>query len=334
MHITVTGATGHIGNNMIRHLVQDGFEVRAVYRNRDKSWIFDSLSLEHCTGDILDAEFVKEAFHNTDAVIHLAGIISIEGDPDGMVHKTNTIGVMNVVNACQFQKVKKLIHFSSIHAFKLDIQVGGIIDESMPSADNTCMAYDHSKAAGEAFVIEAIRNGLDAYILHPTGVIGPHDYFNALSGIFLKKLFSGTLPALLNGGFDWVDVRDVCIATGHILKLDENNTANIISRRYILSGHFATLKDIATRCSSISIKRKPRMVFSKSLAKFGLPFIKMWAKISGSAPIYTLESINTLMDHEVHFSHHKALLELDYHPRTLDETLQDCYQWYKENGMI
>ncbi|MBK6700095.1 MAG: hypothetical protein IPG55_09400 [Saprospiraceae bacterium] len=60
----------------------------------------------------------------------------------------------------------------------------------------------------------------------------------------------------------------------------------------------------------------------------------MWAKISGSAPIYTLESINTLMDHEVHFSHQKALLELDYHPRSLNETLQDCYQWYNENGMI
>ena len=116
-----------------------------------------------------------------------------------------------------------------------------------------------------------------------------------------------------------MDVRDICIATGHILKLDENKTTNILSRRYILSGHFATLADIATRCSKISIKRKPRLVFSKSLAKFGLPFIKVWAKISGSAPIYTLESINTLMDHEVHFSHQKALLELDYHPRSLNQ---------------
>ena len=159
-------------------------------------------------------------------------------------------------------------------------------------------------------------------------------YFNSFSGILLKNLFSGSLPALLKGGFDWVDVRDVCEATIRIVRLQENKSVNNLNRRFIISGHWATIKDLAIMCSKISNKKMPSVVFSKSIAKLGLPFIKIWAMMSGSAPIYTKESIDTLMDKATLFSHVKAYTEIDYQPRSLNETLQDSYHWYLDNRLI
>ncbi|NOT37538.1 MAG: NAD-dependent epimerase/dehydratase family protein [Saprospiraceae bacterium] len=328
MHITVTGATGLIGNNLVRQLLLKNYKVRVLYKTVSKDFIFDNMSVEKCAGDILDSNFVEKSIEGTDIVIHLAAIISIDGDPTGMVLKTNTIGVENVVKACFKHKVKKLIHFSSIHAFKLN-NIVTHIDESHESADESCMAYDQSKAKGEQIIIKAIRNGLDAYILHPTGVLGPHDYFNSLSGILLNNLYKGNLPALIKGGFDWVDVRDVCNAVIQLIRIEQYHNTDTLKRRFILSGHWSTIEEIAKICSEISGIRKPFLLVSKSMAKMGLPLIKIWSTFTGSSPLYTMESINTLLDNPVLFDHSQATNKLNYHPRSLRDTLADTYDWFK-----
>ncbi|MEP7197049.1 MAG: NAD-dependent epimerase/dehydratase family protein [Saprospiraceae bacterium] len=332
MHITVTGATGHIGNNLVRQLLEKDYKVRVMYKSIEKSFVFDDLKVEKYVGDILDYNYVQEAIQGTDVVIHLAAIISIDGDPTGLVHKTNTLGVEHVVKACFKHHVSKLIHFSSIHAIKLS-DANGIIDENLDSADASCMAYDQSKVKGEEIIIEAIQKGLNAYIILPTGVIGIHDYFYSLSGIMLNKLFSGKLPALIKGGFNWLDVQDLCTTTIQIIKLESNSCRSYLERRFIISGHWASLEELARLCSQISGKKAPSIIISKSVAKLGLPFIKIWTLITGSSQLYTLESINTLLDNPIVFSHDKATKELNYYPRPLKETLKKIFQWQKEHAI-
>ncbi|MBK6354236.1 MAG: NAD-dependent epimerase/dehydratase family protein [Saprospiraceae bacterium] len=119
MHITVTGATGHIGNNLVRLLCSQGHQVRAAFRTTEKSIVLEGLPVEQIVGDILVPEFCNRICKDTEVVVHTAALISIDGDPHGLVHKTNTIGVANIVNSCLKKDVRKLIHLSSIHAFDL-----------------------------------------------------------------------------------------------------------------------------------------------------------------------------------------------------------------------
>ena len=100
--------------------------------------------------------------------------------------------------------------------------------------------YGLSKVAGEKELLNGIESGLDAIIISPTAIIGPHDYKPSHFGQALLRLANGELPALVGGGFDWVDVRDV--VQGAISAEGRARTGT----KYILSGHWVSLRDLAT----------------------------------------------------------------------------------------
>ncbi|MCB0571704.1 MAG: NAD-dependent epimerase/dehydratase family protein [Phaeodactylibacter sp.] len=325
--IAITGASGHIGANMVRALLKQGFEARALYHTSGKTQALEELPVERRAVDVLDINTLREAFRGVDAVIHLAAIISVNGDPDGRVMRTNTEGPRNVVQACLDCSVRKLIHFSSIHAFRYTA-ADPIVTEAHPPAGPGNFAYDRSKAAGEREVLEGVSRGLDAVILNPTGVIGPYDFGSSHSGQMLKSLMKGTLPALAKGGFDWVDARD--IADAAVAALQKGRAGE----RYILSGQWASLRELATLCHRYSGRRPPLLELPLWTALLGLPFLKAFGRITGSLPLYTYESITVLKHSNRNCSNEKARRELGYKPRPLEETIRDIYDWYKVRGMV
>lgn len=324
MKIAVTGVTGHIGINMVHALIKQGYQLNIIYRNPEKIKILDGLALKKKQGDILNTPFLINAFAGMDAVVHLAGVISIDGEPDGSVMKTNVEGTRSVVSACLKNKIKKLVHFSSVHALKYN-HLSPVVNENSPYADSQSFSYDYSKALGELEIIKGIEQGLDAYILNPTGVIGPHDYFNARTGELFIKLFTGKMPALIYGGFDWVDVRDVINAAIFIL---ENGAP---SRRYLLAGNFAEFKKVASLCEEISGVRSPRFILPIGLASLGLPFIKMAQLFSKQTPLYTAESLAIIKNANRNYSSELAKKELNYQVRPLKNSIQDIYDWWKNS---
>lgn len=104
MKIGITGASGHVGNVLCRNLIASGFSVKALY-NSDKKAL-ENLDVTLVKGSVLDGDLLHEFVENCDVVIHCAAIISIHGDPDGRVFKTNTEGPKNVLTACIAQGVK------------------------------------------------------------------------------------------------------------------------------------------------------------------------------------------------------------------------------------
>ncbi|MBK8403264.1 MAG: NAD-dependent epimerase/dehydratase family protein [Saprospiraceae bacterium] len=313
MHITVTGATGHIGNNLVRLLCTQGHQVRAAFRTTEKSFVLEGLPVEQIVGDILVPDFCNRICKDTEVVVHTAALISIDGDPHGLVHKTNTIGVANIVNSCLKKDVRKLIHLSSIHAFDLAAS-GPLVKELSPSATPHGMAYDYSKVRGD----EEARRGLVGRIgcLCHTSYSGhwSNDYFNSYSGVFLRKLFTGKLPALIRGGFDWVDVRDVVQGISTIIQLSSNREQTLNARRYIFSGAWASVEEIAEMCAEISDRKKYYPVFSKQVARIGLPFIRGYAALSGNKSTLYPESIDTLLHPPIQISKSKGFRKLIFMP--------------------
>jgi dihydroflavonol-4-reductase len=324
MRIVVTGATGHVGCNLVRALVNQGHRVRALIHNATLG--IEGLDIETVHGDVLDFDSLVRAFDSAETVYHLAGCISLSPADRPLLEAVNVQGVRNVVEACRRSGVRRLVHFSSIHAIK-DVSEQ-VVDESCDLVDSSqAPPYDRSKAAGEREVLKGIEKGLDAIIISPTGVIGPHDYRPSHFGQALLYMAQGKLPALLEGGFNWVDVRDVVAATIQAEKQAPSGT------KYLLSGHWVPVAEVGAMVAKITGVPAPGFVCPAWLALCGAPFLGIFDRLRGRQPLYTAMSIKSLQYHR-HVSHEKATRELGYQPRPFRETLADTLQWFREAGML
>jgi len=252
MKTVVTGATGHIGANLIPALLERGRQVRAVIHRTKPA--FDDPNLEVVTGDIGDVDSLCRAFDGADVVYHLAAAISLSKKDWPLVEKVNVAGTRNVVEACLRSGVRRLVAFSSIHAISDEAEVEQI-NESCVLNDSGCPhAYDRSKASAEREMLRGRERGLDTIIISPTGVIGPYDYAPSFMGQALIMMAESRLPALVTGGFNWVDVRDV--VAGAIAAEEKS----ISGQKYLLSGHWVSMAAIALSVSKIAGSKVPSFI--------------------------------------------------------------------------
>ena len=172
----VTGATGHIGNVLVRLFNERGERVRAMIMPGEDPAPLNGLDVEIVEADVLDYQSLLKAFDDIDVVYHLAGIISILPGKDHMVQAVNVIGTRNVIQAARSCGVRRLVYTSSIHALKR-VPEGILIDETVPfDIEHAISSYDSSKASASLAVLNAVQDGMDAVIVCPTGVIGPYDF--------------------------------------------------------------------------------------------------------------------------------------------------------------
>lgn len=325
MKIAVTGASGHVGTSLIPALLTAGHEVSVLYYRDDRS--FHDLPVQRVKGSVLDTAALSQLIKGAEIVIHLAAEISIGSDGNERVYTTNTEGPRNVCRLCLEHKVRRLIHFSSIHAFSA-LPFEGVLDESRTLVDQRAHTYDYSKASGEQIVRSFIAQGLDAVILNPTSVIGPGDYKPSLMGTVFLQLYKRQLPALVHGGYDFVDVRDVARAA--IQAIDKGRCGE----KYLIGGTWMSIVDLAKLVHEVSGVKPPRFTAPFWLAQLGVPFLGIWAKVNHKRPIYTSTSLDILKNAHRNICHAKAERELGFNARPLPETVRDLYSWFREQRYI
>jgi dihydroflavonol-4-reductase len=328
MAIVVTGASGHIGGNLVRTLVERGERVRAVVHRDDRA--LRGLDVERVSADVTDAAAVRNACKGASLIYHLAAYISIDGGHGGAVERVNVGGTANVAEAALAEGVR-MVHVSSIHAMQQEPKHAPL-DETrarVPWGDRRWPAYDQTKAEGERVVRRAIERGLDATILHPTGVIGPHDYAPSRLGLVFLQLYRRTLPSLIDGGFDWVDVRDVV----HALIAASDPAKARCNESYLLTGAWKSVAEIAATASSITGVAPPRLATPMWLAQVGAPFMTAWARVTGAEPLYTHESLEALQSNRDMRSE-KAKSELGFAPRPFERSVYETYLWHRDVGNL
>lgn len=314
-----------MGGNLVRALIEKGHRVRVLVRKDTRA--VDGLDVEKVRGDLFDKDSLMEVLSDIDLMYHLAARISIAGEAYEDVHRVNVEGTRSVVEACLESRVGRLLHFSSIHAI-CQYPKDEVIDETNPPADEgKCQVYDRTKALGERVVREGIERGLDAVIVNPTAILGPHDYKPSHMGQVLLDLFTGRFPALVEGGYNWVDVRDV--VRGAMSAAEKGRKGE----RYILSGHYLSLREMGEATEEVSGTKMPFFVTPYRLALVGAPFVTFYNKIRGKKPLYTVESLRNLQWNK-NMSCEKSERELGYMRRPIRETIADTYQWFKEEEKI
>ena len=270
---------------------------------------------------------MRRAFAGVDVVYHLAALISIAGDPDGRVRATNVDGVRNVATAALEAGVRRFVHCSSVHAFDLE-RPGVITETSARAVDPHLPAYDRSKAAGEVELRKVVDQGLDAVITNPSGVLGPNDFAPSRMGAVFLALARRRLPALVAGGFDWVDARDV--ATGMMAAEAKGRTGE----NYLL-GRSPTL-DRRPGHARRAVHRRPvaaRVGADVAGPRRPHPAGLWWSRWRGTQPLFTPESLHALLTDPT-VSSAKAARELGHEPRATEDTVRDVYAWFRETGIL
>lgn len=326
MKIAVTGAAGHVGCNLIRTLIKEtNHEIRVLQYHDHKA--LDGLGVEIVKGDLLQSETLVDFCSGIDVLFHLASKISIGSNSYQSIYETNVNGTKNLVRAAQKAGIKKYIHFSSIHAL-IHQPFEEVMDESRALATSSSIAYEKTKSLAEEWVLTQKRDDFEVVVLNPTSIIGPCDYKPSLMGQLLIRLYNNSLPGLVPGGYDWVDVRDIVKSA---ISAIENGKSG---ERYILSGSWTTVEELAKVLGEVNNLKINKAVFPMWLARIGVPFIFIWSKIIGQHPLYTNESLSILQSGNKKISHQKASNELGHSPRPLGETLKDAIDWFKENKYI
>ncbi|MGD0780133.1 MAG: NAD-dependent epimerase/dehydratase family protein [Dehalococcoidales bacterium] len=325
MTVAVTGATGHIGANLVRALVDKGIPTRCLVHVNHRA--IDGLDVEKVHGDLRDLDTLCRAFQGVDVVYHLAASISLSMADWSRLEEINVQGTRNVVEACRRSGVRRLIHFSSIHALTQEPLTVPVDEARLLVASRRYPPYDRSKAAAEREVRQGIEKGLDAVIIYPTAVFGPHDYQPSFFGEALISIAQRKIPALVTGGFDWVDARDV--VAGAMLA----ETKAPAGARYLISGHWVSMCDIAIMIGEITGANTNKFVCPLWLAHLGTPFIMGASFLNGRRPLYTSVSLRALKSNR-HISHERATRELGYQPRPFRDTLADTLEWFESNGQL
>ena len=324
----ITGASGQIGGVLARALAEKygPRQVRAIYRKRRGTAA--DLDIEWVKGDLLDKESLIAAFAGAETVFHLAALVSIGTVRAREFHRTNVLGTRNVVDAALECGVRRLVHVSSIHAYNPH-PLDEVLDENRGPADSPRDApYDRSKAAGEVEVRRGIDRGLDAVILNPTSVIGPYDGAPSPMGQLFLDLHRRRLPALIAGGYDWVDVRDVVAA------MMAAETQARCGENYLVSGHWHTVRELAELSRQATGVPAPRLQFPMFAARLWAPCQVVLDRCRGRRPLYTPVSVRVMAHGNRRISNARAQAELGFHPRSLAESIGDTYRWFDEHGML
>ena len=321
MKYLVTGATGLLGNNIVRELLARGEGVRVLTRATSDPRPLADLNVEKAIGDVCDAASVNAACAGVDVVIHCAGHVHIGWSQQEQHEAINVGGTRNVAAAALAARAK-LVHVSSVNALGMG-SLASPATEDNPLPGICPCHYPVTKKRGDELVLEAVGRGLKAAIVHPGFMLGPWDW-KPSSGRMLLEVAKG-VPLAPVGAHSVCDVRDV--AAGAIAAVSAANSG----RRFILAGHNLTYWQSWKLMAKLTGGRGPWFPAGPINRWIGAWWGDRKYRRTGIEP--ELNSAAITMSCEQHcFSSARAEKELGYQIRPLEETIGDAWQWFLEHG--
>lgn len=318
----VTGATGLVGNNVVRQLLARGDSVRVLTRDSSDPRPLDGLDVQRNVGDVRDPDSILRACEGVGAVVHAAGFVHI-GRSNLDVHRAiNVEGTRNVAQAARACGVR-MVHVSSSDA----VGIGSLdepADEDTPAAGDFGCTYTITKREAEQVVREEISRGLEAVIVNPSFMLGPWDW-KPSSGRMLLEVAQGKAWLAPRGHFSVSDVRDV--AAG-ILSAMERGT---VGRRYLLSGTTLSYYDAFQLFADVTGGRRPVWSPGPVVSLVGGWLGDLGTLLTGKESDVNSAAIRVARLPKA-YSCRRAQEELGYTTRSVEESTRDAWDWFREYG--
>ena len=323
----VTGSSGHVGSNFIRELSKQGFTIRCIDFDGDYR-AYEGFEVEVIKGDITDKESLEPIFKNVDIVFHTAALINLDRRYKKQIRLVNVAGTKNVCEASIQAGVKKLIHFSSVDAFYRFPIEEPLLESRKLIDDPNAVPYDLSKADGQKVVLQFCEKGLDASIIHPTSIVGPNDFKPGLPMQEMVNLANGKRKLLPNWGYNFVDVRDLCLTAIAAVELGRTGQNYIVGGEYHMYSYIAELME----------EQLGRTVLLSTIPDFvsylGLPYEYIKSLITGKPRVLTIDTLHTGKSGNKVVPSTLAREELGHNPRPLKESIYDMVAFFQKRGLI
>ncbi len=322
--VLVTGGTGFLGSYIIKQLVEKGYAVRAIRRNKTvpfwiSSTIFDKV--EWIDGDVLDVVALEDAMEGIDSVIHSAAVVSFVKKDRKNMYQVNVEGTANVVNMALEKKVRRLVHISSVAALGRTANGGHVNEEKKWEESKINTHYAKSKYKAELHVWRGIGEGLEAVILNPGTILGYGDWNSSSCAIF-KNVYEefNWYSSGING---FVDVEDVARAA--ILLLE----TTISEQRFIINGDTWSFKKLQDTIADGFGKKHPSRATTPFLMGVAWRMEKIKSLFTGKKPLLTKESARVAQS-QTWFENRKILQALPGFSFTpLEESIKNACEKYQ-----
>lgn len=317
----VTGATGLVGNNLVRQLAEREERVRVLVRDpEDKS--LAGLSLEVVQGDVCDPASVRRAAQGVDRIIHSAGRVHLGWTGLALHQSVNIEGTRNVAQAAKEAGVR-MVHVSSVDALGLGSRQQPA-DEDCTAEGSVLCPYVVTKRQAESVVTELVAEGLDAVIVNPVYMFGPWDW-KPSSGRMILEVSRGMALLAPPGGNDFADVRDV--AAGILVAADRGQRG----RRYILGGEPLSYLDAWRLIAEVAGVRGPWRKMLRPGLFVASRVGDLLTRIRGvESDVNSAAIAMARLEH--HYSYARATAELDYRPRPAREAVEAAWRWFIDYG--
>lgn len=329
----VTGAAGFLGSNVCRQLLDRGDQVRALVLPNDPAIKYVPEEVEVIKGDLCDAASLEPFFAVKDGVtticIHVASMVTVNPDFSQKLVEVNVGGTKNIIEKClEHPECKKLVYVGSTGAIP-ELPKGQKISETTDfDPDKVVGWYSRTKAMATQAVLDAAKNrGLNACVVHPSGILGPNDFAVSETTGTLIKIINGEMPIGMQGSFNLCDVRD--LAFGCIAAADKGRKGEC----YILGNEEVTLKELCQLLQKDLGCKGIKFYLPLGLAKKLAAQMEKQAAKKRTKPVMTQFSVYNL-ERNNSFDYSKAKKELGYTTRSYAETLHDIAVWLKTTGKV
>ncbi len=320
----VTGATGFVGSALVRELLNDGVQVRALIRATSSLRNLEGLDVEMVRGDVLNEEVLQRGLRGCDVVYHVAGFYSTREEDAPLMYDVNVRGTKKVLNLALAMGANKIVHTSSIGT------IGRPEGVSLPTEGaefdlwDVASHYARSKYLAETEALVLGEKGFPVVVVNPCAPIGPRDIKPTSTGQRIVDYLRGQTPSFVPGGINFIAVEDV--ARGHILAAERGG----IGQRYILGNAKGNLTlsdflELMEEVSGVSLPGAAKagvMARARALVRRSLRYEKRTVPAEGHRPVALTCDPS------------RAIEELGLPQTSLETAFARAVQWFRENGYV
>ncbi len=328
MTALVTGATGFIGSAVARALLARGDTVRVLARAGGDRRNLAGLDIEIVEGDLRDPAARARATAGISSLYHVAADYRLWVPDPAAMYATNVEATSDLLRRAADAGAGRIVYTSSVATLGIP-KDGSIADETSP-VDLAEMVgpYKRSKFLAEDAVRALATEGLPIVIVNPSAPVGPRDVKPTPTGRTVLEAAAGRIPAFVDTGLNIVHVDDV--AAGHVLAHDKGG----VGERYVLGGEDMTLEQILVRIAALTGGRAPKIKLPVGAILPIAYAAEMFAKLFRTGePFVTVDGVK-LARKRMFFSSAKAVRELGYAARPVDEAFKDAIAWFKASGAL
>ncbi len=327
MKAFVTGATGYVGQAVVRDLLTHGHSARVLVRKSSDTRYLDGLDVARAYGDLRDVQSLRDGMDGCDTLFHVGAYVALWAPDPNDIIDANVLGTRNILRVATELGYRKCVYTSSIATVGPNPD-GTPADEEAISRWEPTDTYLRSKYMGEMEALHAAARGCPVTIVNPASCYGELDYRPSLPGMLVLHFLCGRMKAYIDSTMNMIDVRDQ--ARGHVLAAERGR----IGERYLIGNENLSVRAACRLLSEITGIPAPRHRIPINVAMlFGMLAQLRAQYITKKPPSMNYAAIK-MGRFQIAYDCSKAVRELGLELHPVRGALERGVEWFMNNGFV